>query len=183
MRFAANLGLHVEFVDAFFISPKTIAVLSSIACRHILHWYLCPLWGTQLGTEGRRFRRTIIILQHLQRPCDLTADGELTGISHDSHLFEDWIMDQPAYHLPHELQVVLVRIQPTSHLKVPLPHIVTHKGQGAPLAKALHGQQGHGYTVVRPATTDSQYSGTGLCWPHHIERIERSDEHSSELQS
>ena len=62
MGFATNLGLHVEFVNAFFISPKTIAVLPSSACRYLLHWYLCPLWGTQLGAEGRSLCRTIVIL-------------------------------------------------------------------------------------------------------------------------
>ena len=72
-------------------------------------------------------------------------------------------LHQPAHHLPHKLQVVLVRIQSPSHLKIPFPNIITHECQGAPLAKALHCQQGHGCTVVRTATADAQYSGPGLC--------------------
>src|SRR5262249_57742832 len=86
---ATNLGLEVEFVNALFISPKMVTVLPSITRRHILYGHFSPLGRTQFGAEGGGLGRTIVILQHLHRPGDLTPDGKFAGISHNAYLFED----------------------------------------------------------------------------------------------
>src|SRR4030095_11663527 len=87
MGFPSNISLDVEFIDAFLISAEMVAILSRIACRHILYWRLCAMGCAQLRAEGRVLRRTIIVLQHLQSTRDVTADREFAGIRHNSDLF------------------------------------------------------------------------------------------------
>src|SRR5437870_9384417 len=127
MGFPTNVSLDVEFVDAFLISAETVAILPRIACGYVLYGCLRATGRAQLRAEGRVLRRTIIVLQHLQSARDVTTDWELAGIRHNSDLFENRITDKPAHHLAYKLQVVLIGIQPTSHLKIPFPDIVTHE--------------------------------------------------------